>query len=104
MRGIIPLHLGEQILDSSRELAAIAAVMNRFAVEMRKACLRQIVVATVNLVREMGFHFSDYLTALASYAQTESSIDPDTELTRLCVASLLETAAIEAETKGRELP
>ncbi len=39
-----------------------------------------------------------------SYVQTKSSVDPDTELTRSVVASLLETAAIEAETKGRELP
>lgn len=90
--------------DSTRELAAIAAVMNRFAVEMRRACLQQIIVATINLIREMGFHLSDYLTALASYVETESSIDPDTEQTRSTVASLIETAAIEAETKGRELP
>lgn len=90
--------------ENTRELAQVAAVMNRFAIEMRQKCLHHIIVATVNLVREMGFHFSDYLTALASYAQTESSIDPDTELTRFTVASLLETAAIEAETKGRELP
>ena len=90
--------------DSSKELAAIAAVMNRFAVEMRKACLQQIIVATVNLSREMGFHLSDYLSELATYVQTESSVDPDTELTRSTVASLIETAAIEAETKGRELP
>jgi phosphotransacetylase len=96
--------LGEQILDSSRELAAIAAIMNLFMVQMRQECLQQIVVATVNLIKEMGFHLSDYLTALASYVQTKSSVDPDTELTRSVVASLLETAAIEAETKGRELP
>ena len=91
-------------MDSSRELAAISAIMNQFMVQMRQECLQQIIVATINLTREMGFHFSDYLTALASYAQTESSIDPDTEETRSCVALLLETAAIEAETKGRELP
>ncbi len=91
-------------MDSSRELAAIAAIMNLFMVQMRQECLQQIVVATVNLIKEMGFHLSDYLTALASYVQTKSSVDPDTELTRSVVASLLETAAIEAETKGRELP
>lgn len=78
--------------------------MNRFMVQMRQECLQQIIVATVNLMREMGFHLSDYLTALAKYVETQSSIDPDTEQTRSTVASLLETAAIEAETKGRELP
>lgn len=90
--------------DSSRELAAIAAVMNRLATDMKRACLQQVVVATINLIREMGFHLSDYLAALASYVETHSSVDPDTQETRSTVASLIETAAIEAETKGRELP
>ena len=93
--------------DSSREMAAaaaIAAIMRRLGKDMRQACMNQIVVVSVNVIREMGFHLSDYLVALANYVETQSSVDPDTEQTRATVASLLETAAIEAETEGRELP
>ncbi len=90
--------------DSSKELAAVAATMKRLSNEVGKSFIKLTISTTIDVLREMGFHFSDYLTAVAEYAENQSSIDLDTEQTRSCVASLLETAAIEAETKGRELP
>lgn len=93
-----------EMRDTSRELAAIAAITNRLVGQLRQVCLEQIVATTISLVREMGFHISDFLNALARYVQTSSSVSADTEVTRTTVASLLEAAALEAEAEGRELP
>lgn len=90
--------------DSSRELIAISALLKQVVGQMRQRACEQIVATTVNLVREMGLHLSDYLKALATYVETQSSLDPDTEETRAIVSSLLQTAASDAEAKGRELP
>lgn len=89
---------------SSKELAAVAATMKRLGNEVGKSFIKLTISTTVDILREMGFHFSDYLKAVAEYAENQSSVDPDTQQTRSTVASLLETAAIEAETEGRELP
>lgn len=90
--------------NTSRDFAAIAAATNRLGNQMRQACLEHIVDTVIDLIRNMGFHLSDFLSALARYVQNQSSVDPNTEPTRVTVASLLETAAIEAEAEGRELP
>lgn len=78
--------------------------LRRFLRPARHAVLVQLVDELVAAARQEGYHFSDVLNALAEYTSTASSVDPDTEQTRSTVASLLEAAAVEAETPGRELP
>lgn len=66
--------------------------------------LQELLSEVVEVAREGGYHFSDVLKTLALYVREESSVDPDTQQTRLSVASLLELAAEVSETYGRELP
>ncbi|MGL4621496.1 MAG: hypothetical protein ACRCZS_20955 [Chroococcidiopsis sp.] len=85
-------------------LRLLFLALRRVLFPERRFVLRQLVAEVVDYARYEDYHFSDVLLALAWYAKEESSVDPDTQETRSTVASLLETAAIEAETKGRELP
>ena len=85
----------------------------------RRDALRCAVEQFVEVVFEERYHFSDVLHCLADYAERErearseeprscvvSSGDQSPEDGRAwdTVAALLEAAAVEAETKGRELP
>ena len=85
-------------------LRLLFLALGRLLFPERRSVLRQLVVEVVDYAQYEGYHFSDVLRSMAQYAREESSVDPDTQETRSRVASLLETAAIEAETKGRELP
>lgn len=85
-------------------LRLLLLALRRIAFPERRLVLRQLVAEVVDYARYEDYHFSDVLLALAQYTKEESSIDPDTEQTRLAVASLLAEAAKQAETKGRELP
>lgn len=90
--------------DLSRDLVAIAAVVKRSDNQIRQACLKQIIVATIQIVRQLGFHLSDFLFVLAEFVKDESNLDFADLTTRNTVEILLEAAAQEAATPGRELP
>lgn len=90
--------------DSSRELVIANAIMKQLTARLRQACLAYLTTAVVTLVQDLGFHLSDFLKALAQYVLNESDTDPETELTRATVSSLLEMASQEAEQQGRQLP
>lgn len=89
---------------SEVSLRLLFLALRRFLFPDRRLVLRQLVAEVVDYARYEEYHFSDVLRALAQYTREESSIDPDTQETRSNVASLIETAAIEAETEGRQLP
>lgn len=90
--------------DDLRDLALAKALMNSLMGRLRQTILVQLTGLVIMLVQDLGFHISDFLKALATYVQTESDTDPATLETRDTVSSLLETAAMEAERKGRQLP
>lgn len=85
-------------------LELLLLVLQRVVFPDRCLILRHLVREVVDYAQYEGYHFSDVLRALAWYAREESSIDPDTQQTRSAVGSLLDEAANQAETKGRELP
>ena len=82
----------------------ILQALRRFLIPARRTALRNLLGELVEAARVEGYHYSDILTALADYAQIDSSFDPDTEQTRATVVTLLQQAAQAAETPGREIP
>lgn len=85
-------------------LRLLFLALRRVLFPERRFVLRQLIAEVVDYAQYEGYHFSDVLRATAWYAREESSFDPDTQQTRATVGSLLDEAAEQAETKGRELP
>lgn len=89
--------------DPSPQLVLLA--LRRLLHSARQAALRQLVSEIVHAVWDENYHISDLFKALADFVQTERSLNlEEMEQTMITVASLLEQAAQEAETPGRELP
>jgi hypothetical protein len=66
--------------------------------------LVSVVGRLIMFLQDMGYHTSQVFEGMASYARHESRYHGDNRQTWEAVAALLEAAAKEAETPGRELP
>lgn len=70
----------------------------------KRLCLQREFAQFLGSWQEEGMRLSDVLRAIALHARSESAKLPADRSSWEAVATLLEAAALEAETPGRELP
>ncbi len=88
-----------------RLLQSLVQILQELPDDTRRVALNQFVWDSLEITFDAGFHFSQFCESLAEFATGEAEHWPEPEgVTWRNTASLLRSAALEAETEGRELP
>lgn len=88
-----------------RLLESLVRILQELPEDTRRIALRDFVRDSLEISFDAGFHFSQFCESLADFAIGEAEHWPDPEVvTWRNTALLLQAAAVEAETEGRELP
>lgn len=86
-------------------LQSLVKILQELPESDRPIALREFVRDSLEIAFDAGFHFSQFCDSLADFAAGEAEHWPRPEVvTWRNTAALLRSAALEAETEGRELP
>lgn len=92
-------------MDFEQEIALTRRSLQLLLARTRRIGMVRTLEQIVMIYQDNGYHLSDIFQGLADYAlQEKINEDPDVHKTWDAVAALLSAAAVEAETRGRELP
>ena len=92
-------------MEFEQELALISLSFRLLLARTKELGMMRIIGEFVSLSQQNGYHLSDILKGFSDYATERIEREsPEIQPTWRTVSTLLQAAAVEAETPGRELP
>ncbi len=99
----MPLDAHRRLLELLQSLVAL--LLHEKSDDSHLPALTEFVRISIEVCFDGEYHFSEFCRAVADFALTQAETWPQREaITWRNTASILRSAALEAETEGRELP